>query len=154
MWNGGSRAHILYPTYNNMIQRCYNQERPDFHNYGGRGISVCESWKSNFWEFVKDMGERPEGMTLDRTNNDGPYSPENCVWSTRKTQGRNQRTNNLIEAFGETKTRADWSEDPRCSVDYFTIRYRIDAGWDPEDAITTPSWGEAKSRRSRWSTVL
>lgn len=82
--------HPLYSTWKNMRQRCNNPNRPDFKNYGGRGIKVCEEWNS-FLQFCEDMGVKPEGTSLDRINNDNGYSKDNCRWATRTEQNRNSR---------------------------------------------------------------
>ena len=81
------------PTYNSwtgMMQRCYSQNATSYHRYGARGIKVCEAWQT-FANFLADMGERPEGKTLDRKDNNGNYEPSNCQWSTPKEQAANRR---------------------------------------------------------------
>lgn len=86
----GLSYHPLHAVWLKMLDRCRRPSNPDYKNYGGRGISVCERWQS-FPNFLADMGERPEGMTLERKDNDGDYCPSNCVWATRKQQRANQR---------------------------------------------------------------
>jgi len=82
----------IYVTWESMKCRCYNPNYVRFKNYGGRGITVCEEWKNNFEKFYEDMGDPPTLQhTLDRKNNDGGYSKENCKWSTKKEQANNRR---------------------------------------------------------------
>lgn len=90
----GRTSHPLYSTWQGIKDRCYNHNNVQFDDYGGRGIVVCERWTmpiEGFWNFVKDMGERPEGYSLDRIDPDGGYSPENCRWTDRLTQNNNTR---------------------------------------------------------------
>jgi DNA-binding MarR family transcriptional regulator len=95
-----SRTSPTYRCWGAMIQRCTNQNNAHFSNYGGRGISVCDRWLA-FANFLEDMGERPNGMTLDRIDNDGNYEPGNCRWATRKEQAGNTRVTKHVVLDGE-----------------------------------------------------
>lgn len=91
----GTRTTWEYNSWKNMKERCYGATRPEYPNYGGRGIRVCERWVlpngEGFANFLADMGPRPQGMTLDRINPQGHYEPTNCRWATPKEQQWNQR---------------------------------------------------------------
>ncbi len=79
------KQSLTYQSWRHMKTRCQNPNCPDYKNYGGRGITVCERWM-DFANFLEDMGERPENTTLDRINNDGNYEPGNCRWTTPREQ--------------------------------------------------------------------
>lgn len=137
-----------FVTWKSMIQRCSDPNTIGWKNYGGRGIKVCERWLS-FENFLADMGERPEGKSLDRhPNQDGNYEPGNCRWATKKQQARNKTNNRLIVVDGISMTLAEACE---CyGVRPGLLRDRIERGWSPERALTTKaaykdqSWRAAK----------
>lgn len=88
--------HPLYQVWQGMKARCLNPNNPHYANYGGRNIKICDEWISNFTKFVQDMGERPKGYSIDRIDNNGNYTPNNCKWSTKKEQQRNRRVTKHI----------------------------------------------------------
>ena len=86
----GPSDSVMYRTWQHIWSRCTNPNTPDWKDYGGRGITVCERW-NEFENFLSDMGERPPGKSIDRINNDGNYEPRNCRWATPVEQARNKR---------------------------------------------------------------
>lgn len=98
-----------YQIWHGMRQRCRDEHCPGYPNYGGRGITICERW-ADFANFLADMGRRPSPKhSIDRIDNDGPYSPDNCRWATWAEQIRNRRSTRLLTAFGRTQCAKDWA---------------------------------------------
>ena len=120
--------------WQNMIARCTDINGKDWPNYGGRGITVCERWLESFANFFEDMGDPDTGMTLDRIDANGPYSPENCRWATRKEQGNNRRNNRWLTVDGQTMTMAQWAE--HAGISWATIQTRLSRGWGVDRAVT------------------
>lgn len=118
-----------------MIQRCKNPNCKDYKNYGGRGIGVCDRWLC-FENFIKDMGQKPEGLMLGRRDNDGPYSPENCRWETRTDQNRNRRWNRRFTINGINGCMIELCEHFKISIQTVSSRIHRD-GWSPEKAFLT-----------------
>lgn len=175
-------------SWQGMIQRCENTNHHSYHQYGGRGIKVCERWRKSFDAFLTDMGPRPsQKHSIDRyPNQDGDYEPGNCRWATMKEQQNNRRNNRLLTLGERTQTMAQWAEELGITIyalfqrlhrgkmtveevltfqpplieydgkklsatDWAkivpikanTIAKRIEKGWTPEQALTTPvrDWG-------------
>jgi hypothetical protein len=128
----GSR---IYRLWSMMLDRCQNPRNRAYPRYGGRGIYVCESWKV-FDNFYADMGDRPDGLSLNRIDNDGPYAPWNCEWATNTTQGRNRTNNRLLTLNGKTQPMSSWAEE--LGINKATLNTRIQRGWNDEEALTTP----------------
>lgn len=124
-----------YKSWDQMRQRCHNSKHHAFHNYGGRGIGICKEW-DDFLVFLRDMGERPEGRSLDRVDNLRGYSPDNCKWSTSKEQNSNTRRTRVITYNNESLSLSGWAS--RLGTKCATINARIRNGWKLEDAITQP----------------
>lgn len=125
----------IYGTWCSMMNRCYLLTHHAYASYGGRGIVVCERWHKveNFFE---DMGHAPKGMSIERIDNDGPYSPENCRWATWREQTRNRRSTRMITIDGRTMCLRDWCHE--YGRHFATARQRIERGWSPIDALSTP----------------
>lgn len=108
-------------------------------DYSGRGITVCDEWLK-FENFYADMGEVPEGMSLDRIDNNGNYEPSNCRWATRLEQNNNKRNNVVITWNGKTQTRSQWEKE--LGMKPTTLRNRLRNGWPLEKAIQPMKWLE------------
>lgn len=130
----------LYRIWVDMRTRCANPNWDHYERYGGRGITVCKEWEKSFEAFrnwALGAGYK-DGLTLDRRDNDGPYSPENCRWATVKEQASNRSSTRYIEFNGETRTISEWSKIT--GVGRTTIKHRIDVlHWSIEKALTTPT---------------
>lgn len=103
-------SHRLYMSYAQMKSRCHSETNREYKYYGGRGIKVCDRWlgKDGFQNFLDDMGERPEGATLDRKDVDGDYTPDNCRWASWNEQQSNRRNNNKVTGVGWHKANKSW----------------------------------------------
>lgn len=125
--------HPLYQTWIGLRNRCTNPKYHQWNDYGGRGIDVCERW-NDFKTFAADMGERPQGHTLDRIDNDKGYSPENCRWATRKEQQRNQRRTVFVDVDGVRYLAIDLADKAGVKVD--TILSRAARGLPYADVVS------------------
>jgi hypothetical protein len=134
----GLRHNRLYNIYNRMIDRCYYEKLPDYKNWGGRGITVCDEWikdRTIFFNWALSNGYSDE-LQLDRIDNDKSYYPDNCRFVTRKDNCRNRRSNKVLVYKGQTKTLVEWSEE--IGFDYTLVKERISRGWDFETAVFAP----------------
>jgi len=134
----GMSGTYIYKLWKQIKNRCYNEKTPCYKNYGGRGISVCERWLNSFEDFYTDIGERPSpAYSLDRADNNGDYTQENCRWATMGTQCNNRRSNIIITHDGKSLNIKQWSE--YACVSYRTFRARLqDHGWGIERALNEP----------------
>jgi len=125
-----------YRAWTHILGRCHNETDRAYPNYGGRGIVVCDRWRSSFTAFLADMGEPSADLSLDRIDNDGPYSPDNCRWATCTEQARNQRTNRVLTVGEKSLTLAEWAE--LTGIPSPCIWKRLNRGWDIEKALSQP----------------
>lgn len=126
-----------YRAWQTMRLRCLNPKNHAYQNYGGRGITVCDSWKDDFLAFLKDMGRKPSpDHELDRKDNDKGYGPGNCRWVTRSVNDRNRRNNCYVSFRGERRLLIELCEQFGVRKD--TVRFRMKSGMTLEQALTTP----------------
>lgn len=127
----------VYRVWKGMLSRCYYAKSDSYADYGGRGITVCREWRNHPEKFVawsESHGYR-KGLSIDRIDNDGNYSPSNCRWITKIWQGRNQRSNHVLTWKGKSKTIAEWADIT--GIRYHTISKRVlKYKWSVEDALT------------------
>lgn len=132
----GKRRTKEYAVWCGVKGRCTNEQNAAYHNYGGRGIGICDRWMS-FENFLADMGCCPPGMTLERVDNNKGYEPGNCRWDTRTAQSRNRRNLHVVTIDGRSAPLSVWVEEIGMAS-YRTVHQRIIKGWDAKRAITTP----------------
>lgn len=131
-----AQKNRTYLSWKSMRRRCENPKDSAYHDYGGRGIKVCERW-ATFEHFLADMGECPNNLEIERINNNGNYKPGNCKWATRKEQANNKRSNTLLVYNGKSQTIAQWADE--LGIIYETLCSRIyRSKWSIEKALTTP----------------
>jgi hypothetical protein len=135
-----NKAHPLYHLWNGMKARCRDPNHVGYKSYGAKGIKVCDRWLT-FAHFVADVGERPEGTSLDRKRVKENYGPNNWQWATSLEQSENTTRNQYIESGGERLTISQWSR--KLGIDQRTLNRRRYLGWSDHDVINRPI-GEAR----------
>lgn len=126
-------SNRAYGIWQAMKDRCANPNRKDYHCYGGKGVKVCDRWKTSFENFYADMGHPADGMTLERIDKDGDYCPENCKWADRKTQAANTSRNRTVEVDGVRRLASHVAVER--GLPLATYRQRLYVyGWSLEEA--------------------
>lgn len=133
--HGMSAGKSIYRIWANIKSRCTNPNHPRYKDYGGRGITLCERWRS-FTCFYSDVGDHPIGLTLDRVDNNGGYEPNNVRWVTKADNNRNSRRCVMVELNGTSKPINVWCRE--FGVPYTTFKQRRSRGWDLVRAVSTP----------------
>ena len=132
----GMRYTPTYRTWQGMIQRCLNENAPNYEDYGEKGITICNEW-FDFSNFLESMGVRPEGTTLDRIDPSGNYEPSNCRWADAHTQTVNRVSTHWLEFNGLRLCLVDWAK--KLGMTQSCLNHRINhRGWSVEKALTTP----------------
>lgn len=130
------RHTSLYNVWKGVKQRCLNPNSSAYKNYGGRGITICESWKNSFTSFYEwSMANGyKKGLTIDRIDNNSNYSPENCRWTDRITQANNKRVNKYITINGKVDTLSNWMKFYNIGkTKYYN---RLKKGFSEQQALT------------------
>ena len=141
-----------YAVYRCMLSRCYDERNKSFRYYGGKGVIVCQRWKESYLNFLKDMGERPAGTSIDREDSAGNYAPSNCRWANKIEQRLNQSNTLLITIGGKTNTMTGWAKEK--GVSPVSIHYRIKKlGIDPEVALLMPSPSRKTRHTINWKQI-
>ena len=137
----------IYNVWRNIHQKCLNPNNPSYKYYGGRGISFCQEWHDFmvFYKWAIESGYRP-GLTIDRINNDGDYTPDNCRWVTMKVQSLNKRNIMMVEYNGKRQSLKEWSRELGFSRGVLESRIKI-YGWPIDEALSTPSNKHNKRHR-------
>lgn len=134
----GTKPMSEHRIWCQMKSRCHQPKNRSYHRYGARGIYVCDEWRGSFETFLADMGPRPSPKhTLDRRENDGPYAKWNCRWATATEQANNTRRNRVLVVQGKAASVSGWARES--GVPAGTVRSRLDAGWEAEQAVFTPA---------------
>lgn len=128
----GKRHTRAWKIWSGIKQRCLNPKNSAYKRYGGRGITICDKWLM-LEGFLEDMGEPPEGMSIDRKENDKGYCKDNCRWATDTQQARNTSANRIITIGNEKNTLAEWCEI--LGIKYTTAHSRLRRGWSAEKAL-------------------
>ena len=133
----GGAGSATYRIWQSMIQRCRNSNLEIFKYYGGKGITVCDEWL-DYSTFLRDMGERPKGRSIDRIDGGKGYYKDNCRWATNKEQSRNIRTNRNVTYNGVEKSLSQWCEE--LNLNYQAVHSRLTRyGWAVNKALSTPT---------------
>ena len=132
----GDSHSRTYNAWRAIKKRCYLETSKDYYRYGERGITVCNRWINSYENFLSDMGKVPIGMSIDRIDNNGPYSPSNSRWATIEQQANNKRSNKLITNNGKTLTLAQWSRVLGGNASL--VKTRLRKGWTEINAVSIP----------------
>ena len=146
--HGNARRNTVFPrTYRiwrAMVRRCTDEGFKGWPKHGGRGITVCERWR-DFNNFLADMRECPDGMSIDRIDNNGHYEPGNCRWATSTQQSRNKSATRWYTIDGRTLSLAEWCEIH--NMNYMRVWHRLHNGWSVQDALSITQWSRNPSGR-------